>query len=148
MLWYHLSANSILIHNSLQIHRRAILIDQRVIDPAYERLYCYYNSAISKDEVKDGVRPIAGISNSALLKICANSGKALKFPDEAIKTIQQNLGGQRIREGEEEALDDWTNTIYKLTHAVSLAPSFCVPKSKISASQCQQLTLQMILFLR
>ena len=114
----------------------------------YENLYCYYHGAISKDEVKDGVRPIAGISNSALQKIAANACKALKIPDEASKTVQKVLDSHRIREGKEEALDDWTYTIYKLTYAVSFAPIFCVSKSKISSSQCQQLTLQMLLYLR
>eukprot|EP00986_Skeletonema_menzelii_P014650 scaffold9886_cov143-Skeletonema_menzelii.AAC.3 len=125
-----------------------IFIDQRLIDPMYENLYCYYHGAISKDEVKDGVRPIAGISNSALQKIAANACKALKIPDEASKTVQKVLDSHRIREGKEEALDDWTYTIYKLTYAVSFAPIFCVSKSKISSSQCQQLTLQMLLYLR
>lgn len=112
-------------------------------------MYCFYHGAISKQEVKEGVvPPIAGISNSALLKIAANAGKALRLSDEAIKTVQQVIGSLRIREEETEALDDWTLVMNKLTHAVSFAPSFCTPKSKLSAAQGQQLTEQMILFLR
>mmetsp|Transcript_3638 Transcript_3638/g.5368 ORF Transcript_3638/g.5368 Transcript_3638/m.5368 type:complete len:903 (+) Transcript_3638:172-2880(+) len=127
----------------------AIFVDQRMIDTSFKHLYYYYHGAITKDEIKDGVpHNIAGISNSALLKIAAAAGKALRIPDEAIETIQQELGDLKIREGKEDALDDWTYTIYKLTLAVSFAPSYSMPKAKISATQCRQLTAQMILFIR
>uniref|UniRef100_A0A7S2PV72 ATP-dependent transporter ycf16 n=1 Tax=Skeletonema marinoi TaxID=267567 RepID=A0A7S2PV72_9STRA len=126
----------------------AIFVDQRMIDASFKHLYYYYHGAITKVELKDGVPHIAGISNSALLKIATAAGKALFIPEEAIETIQQELGGLKIREGKEDALDDWTYTIYKLTLAVSFAPSYIMPKSKISASQCRQLTAQMILFIR
>ena len=127
---------------------QAIYVDQRIVDPAFKNLYYYYNGAITKVELKGGVPPIAGISNSALLKIASAAGKALKFPDEAIETIQKEIGNLKIREGEQEALDDWTYTIYKLTRAVSFSPLYLKSSSKISAGQCQQLTVQMILFLR
>ena len=135
---------------SLNTHTssQAIFVDQRMIDASFKHLYYYYHGAITKVELKDGVPHIAGISNSALLKIATAAGKALFIPEEAIETIQQELGGLKIREGKEDALDDWTYTIYKLTLAVSFAPSYIMPKSKISASQCRQLTAQMILFIR
>jgi hypothetical protein len=131
-------------YSSLQ----TIFVDQKMIDPSFKDLYYYYNSAISKDEVKDGVPPIAGISNSALMKIAANASKALGYSEEAGKAIQQVLEGQRIREGRKEALDDWTYTINKLMHVVSFAPPFFVSKSKITSNQCRKLTCQMILYLR
>lgn len=126
-----------------------VFYDQKFIEPAYEKLYLYYQGAITKDELKFGeARPIAGLSNEVLKKVAQNSCKVLGISDEASKTIQECLDGQRIRKSKEEAFDDWTLTISKITRAVSFAPPFCVSDSKITSEQCQKLVVQMILFFR
>ena len=126
-----------------------VFYDQKFIEPAYEKLYLYYQGAITKDELKFGeARPIVGVSNEALKKVVQNSCKVLDISDEASKTIQGYLDGQRIRKKKEEAFDDWTLCISKITRAVSFAPPFCVSDSKITSAQCQKLVVQMILFVR
>jgi len=127
----------------------SVFFDQKFMDPAYHTLYLYYQGSITKDELEvGGARPIAGLSNEALKKVAQNSSKVLGISDDASKTIQECLDGQRIRKNKEEALDDWTLTISKIARAVSFAPSFCVPKSKITSAQYQMLICQMILYIR
>ncbi len=126
-----------------------VFFDQKFMEPPFETLYLFYQGAIEKGELKlGGAIPIVGISNEALKKIAQNSCKALGISNEASKTIQECLDGQRIRKNKDEAFDDWTLTIAKITRAVSFAPPFCVSDSKITSAQCQKLVCQMMLYLR
>ena len=124
-----------------------VYMDQKMIDPSYHNLFLCYQGATSTEEVEN-VPPVADITNEALVKITSNACKVLGFSNEASDTIRQILNGQRIRKDKDEALDDWTLTIYKLARAVSFAPPYCTPKSKITSTQYQHLVSQMILFLR
>ena len=126
-----------------------VFFDQKFMEPPFETLYLFYQGAIEKEELKlGGAVPIVGISNEALKKVAQNSCKALGISNEASKTIQECLDGQRIRKNKDEAFDDWTLTIAKITRAVSFAPPFCVSESKITSAQCQKLVCQMMLYLR
>ena len=126
-----------------------VFFDQKFMEPPFETLYLFYQGAIEKGELElGGTVPIVGISNEALKKVVQNSCKSLGVSNEASKTIQECLDGQRIRKNKDEAFDDWTLTIAKITRAVSFAPPFCVSESKITSAQCQKLVCQMMLYLR
>lgn len=75
------------------------------------------------------------------MKLIINASKALGISDEALQTIEKKLKCSKIRQDEEEALDDWTVIIYKLSKVVSILPplSFCRSKSTISPTEYRNL---------
>ncbi|KAL7549891.1 hypothetical protein ACHAWF_013141 [Thalassiosira exigua] len=92
-------------------------------------------------------KPIAGISNRALVQVAKNASKAVGISDPAIKQIAACLEGQRIREDESKALDDWTLVIYKISKVVSFMPVYR-SESYITSGDYRNLVAQMILYMR
>ena len=86
---------------------------EQIAEPRYRELYWYYKGAISPDQIGK-VSPISGIGSNALMKLAHNASKAMGISDEALQVIEAQLSGMKIRQGEEEALDDWLAVIYKL----------------------------------
>ncbi len=129
-----------------------LFVDRKLLMPSFRKLHLYYQGLISEaeEEADEKQHPtIAGINSITLQKVSRNACKAIGISDEATQTIDQLLDGQRIRHDREEALDDWTLTINKITKAVSFAPrSSCRSKSAITSKQCQDLICQMIIYLR
>jgi hypothetical protein len=124
-------------------------VEQRVVKPAFRKLSFSYLGVVTKEEAREKPPPISGISSIVLQKIARNACKAVGISDEAAQTIEQLLEGQRIRKEEEEAFDDWALTIHKITKCVSFAPfSSCRSKAAITSTQCQNLVVQMIIYLR
>ena len=134
-----------------------LYIERKVLKPAFRKLHMYYQGLISVAEMddeeeekeRDKFPRIAGIGSDVLQKVARNACKALDISSEAAQTIEQLLQGQRIRQGKDEAVDDWSLTIKKITKSVSFAPfSFCRSKSTITSKQCHDIVCQMIIYLR
>ena len=99
--------------------------------------------AASDDEIGK-VKPVSGISNRALVQVARNSAKAVGVSDAAIEAVATVLEGQRVRSDPDEALDDWTLAIYKLSKVVALIP-VCAKDSNMTSGQYRNLVNQMIL---
>jgi len=84
------------------------------------------------------------------MKLAHNACKAMGISDEALQVIEAQLSGMKIRQGEEEALDDWLAVIYKLSKVVSICPPFEMFRSKstISPAQYRNLVCQLIIYMR
>ena len=122
---------------------------EQIAEPRYRELYWYYKGAISPDQIGK-VSPISGIGSNALMKLAHNASKAMGISDEALQVIEAQLSGMKIRQGEEEALDDWLAVIYKLSKVVSICPPFEMFRSKstISPAQYRNLVCQLIIYMR
>jgi hypothetical protein len=91
-----------------------IYLDQRVIEPKFRSLYCYYQGVTSREEL--GIKPrISGISNDVLTKVAQNASKVIGLSVDQTNEIEHALVDQSIRKSEDEALDDWTVTLKQLT---------------------------------
>lgn len=104
------------------------------------KFYWVYKGCISAGDLGKQP-PITGVGTNALMKLVINASKALGISDEALQTIEKKLKCSKIRQDEEEALDDWTVIIYKLSKVVSILPplSFCRSKSTISPTEYRNL---------
>lgn len=129
-----------------------VFVERKYLKPSFRQLHWYYQGIISVEEEEAGEKQhptIAGIGSVTLQKVARNACKAIGITDEAAQTIEQILDGQQIRQDKDDALDDWTLTINKITKAVSFAPhSTCHSKSAITSAQCRDLICQMIIYLR
>ncbi|KAL7549513.1 hypothetical protein ACHAWF_014128 [Thalassiosira exigua] len=125
-----------------------VFFDQQIVEPLFRQKLWYYHGAISSKEFEAGEQvPISGIGTKALKQVATNASKAVGISDEAIESIKQHLDGNNIREGQDEALDDWTLVIYKLGKVVSFVP-FCRSKTAITSGQYRNLISQMIIYIR
>ena len=104
------------------------------------KFYWVYKGCISAGDLGKQP-PITGVGTNALMKLVINASKAMGISDEALQTIEKKLEGSKIRQDEEEALDDWTVIIYKLSKVVSILPPlpFCRSKSTISPTEYRNL---------
>ena len=123
-----------------------IYLDQRVIEPKFRSLYCYYQGVTSQEEL--GLKPrISGISSEVLSKVAQNASRAIGLSWEQTNKIELALTDQSIRKSEDEALDDWTVALKQLTDVVSFVP-FCRSRQWISSGDCHKLVSQMIIYLQ
>ncbi|KAL7550896.1 hypothetical protein ACHAWF_014100 [Thalassiosira exigua] len=124
----------------------SVFFDQQIVEPVFKQLCQNFQGAISDDEIGK-VKPVSGISNRALVQVARNSAKAVGVSDAAIEAVATVLEGQRVRSDPDEALDDWTLAIYKLSKVVALIP-ICAKDSNMTSGQYRNLVNQMILYMR
>jgi len=126
-----------------------VYVCERYAEPTYRQLDMFYKGCTSPDQV-DKLPPISDIGSNALMKLAINSAEAVEIPSEAIKNIETQLKGLKIRQGETEALDDWMVVIYKLSKVVSISPPLASLRSKswLSPTQYRNLVSQLIISMR
>ncbi len=128
----------------------SVFIEQQIADPAFNQLHLLYRGAITDDDLENNDKVlVTGINNKILIEAAKDAALAVGIHEKALGNIERVLAGQTIRDGEEDALDDWMFIVTKLSSVVSLAraPLGCI-KTKMTTLEYRNLVRQMLIYLQ